>query len=366
MNLRLAIFALLGLAYILPHSACSAQQLTERNVILITLDGLRSEEVFTGADQRLITKDNGVEDPKETMRQYWREDKEERRRALLPFLWSKCKSGEGWIAGDANRNSRVSVSNGLFFSYPGYSELLCGFADPRILSNDKKYNASTTVLEWLHQLPEFQGKVAAYTSWDVFPYIINDKRSGVPVNAGWMPLTVGDPTRLETLNLVADQLFHQWPGVRYDVLTTAGALEEIRARRPRVLYVSLGETDDWAHEGKYGRYLLSAKQNDEFIRMLWTTTQGIESYRDKTLFIVTSDHGRGDGREGWKSHGITHPGSDRIWIAAFGAGLEVSGEDQDGTYVQAQVASTVAAFLGHDFTRSDERVHKPLPIVKPE
>ena len=29
------------------------------------------------------------------------------------------------------------VTNGMFFSYPGYNETLCGFPDPRIHSNDK-------------------------------------------------------------------------------------------------------------------------------------------------------------------------------------------------------------------------------------
>lgn len=334
-----------------------------RNVVLITLDGLRSEEVFSGADARLIVKENGVEKPDETKAAFWREDKLDRRKSLLPFLWEKCESANGWIVGDPEGESSVTVTNGRYFSYPGYSELLCGRADPRINSNDKKYNDNVTVLEWLNQKPEFKDKIAVYGSWDVFPYIINDKRSGVRVNAGWQPFTIGNSDRIAALNLVSEQLFHQWAGVRYDVLTTSGAIEELKQNRPRVIYVALGETDDWAHEGKYDRYLLSARQNDQFIRMLWETTQSLETHKDNTLFIVTSDHGRGDGREGWKSHSVLLPGSERIWIAVFGPGVNADSENRLGKFTQSQVASSVAAALGLDFTKSGEDIAMPLPIV---
>ncbi|MCC6512004.1 MAG: AP protein [Pirellulaceae bacterium] len=334
------------------------------NVVLITLDGLRGEEVFSGADQRLMVKENGVSQPDALKAKYWRESAEERREILLPFLWQQCQSNQGWLAGDVQQNSVVQVTNGLYFSYPGYNELLCGSPDPRVRSNDKKYNQNVTVLEWLNDKPEFKGHVAAYCSWDVFPFIINDQRSGIPVNAGWQRLTVGDANRLSALNLVSDQLFREWDGVRYDVLTASGAIEELKANHPRVLFVSLGETDDWAHAGRYDRYLLTSQQNDHFIRLLWETCQSLPSHQGKTTFIVTSDHGRGDGREGWKSHGVSLPGSERIWVAAFGPGLQATGIDRDHTFQQAQIAATVAALLGHDFTQSSPSVQPPLPIVK--
>jgi hypothetical protein len=332
-------------------------------VILITLDGLRGEEMFAGADKRLIVPDNGVKEPEKCTEAFWAEDPIERRRILLPFLWSRMDD-QGWIAGDIERSSIVRVTNGLYFSYPGYNEILSGFPDPGVNSNNKRYNENTTVLEWLHGKPEFSSKVAAYCSWDVFPFIINDRRSGIPVNAGWQKFTRGDSGRLETLNFVSENLFREWDGVRYDSLTVQGAIEEIKTHRPRVLFVSLGETDDWAHAGRYDRYLLTAQQNDRFIRTLWELTQSMESYRDQTLFLVTTDHGRGDGKQGWKNHSLLLHGSERIWIAAFGAGLAATGIDEGGEFEQAQVASTVAAALGYDFRSHDERVRPPLPILK--
>jgi hypothetical protein len=344
------------------------------NVVLITLDGLRGEELFGGADQRLMTPENGVKTPDQLKSKFWKETRTERRELLMPFLWKMSLSKSGWIAGDIEADSHVAVSNGMFFSYPGYNEILTGKPDPAVDSNDKKYNANVTVLEWLHGKDAFRGKVAAYTSWDVFPFIINDKRSGIPVNSGWQKFEVGEANRVATLNLVSEQLFHEWDGVRYDVLTTAGAIEELTTRTPRVLFVGLGETDDWAHAGRYDRYLLAAQQNDRFIELLWETCQKLPSHRDKTLFLITTDHGRGIDREGWKNHGTSHPGSERIWVAAFGPGVRQGGIDTEGKFVpgkfvqgkfvQAQVAATVAAALGEDFTTSSPGIHPPLPFLE--
>ena len=150
--------------------------------------------------------------------------------------------------------------------------------------------------------------------------------------------------------------------MRYDVFTASGAIEALKSEQPRVLYVSLGETDDWAHAGRYDRYLLTATQNDGFIKQIWSTTQSMPQYKDKTAFIVTTDHGRGDGREGWKNHGAKLPGSDRIWVVAFGAGVERSGIDRGGRYTQSQIAATVAGLLGKDYREQDTRIAAPLPI----
>lgn len=332
------------------------------NVILVTLDGLRGEEVFTGAEERLMIKECGVKNVEACKEQFWRESAIERRQTLMPFLWHMIQEQGGWIAGSGDDGSLVKVSNGRYFSYPGYNEILSGFADPWVNSNEKRYNRNVTVLEWLFQKEEFQKRIAVYGSWDVFPYIVNDRRSGIPVNAGWMELTVGTPGKVEAANFIARNLFHEFEGVRYDSITILGATEEIKINQPRVLFVSLGETDDWAHAGRYDNYLLTAQQNDRFLKELWDTIESIDSYRGKTLFLVTTDHGRGSGPEGWKSHNMFLPGSERIWIAAFGVPLRRSGIDQDGRYTQSQVAATIAASLGYDFRRTNAKIDGPLPI----
>jgi hypothetical protein len=60
-----------------------------RNVVLIVADGLRWQEIFTGADASLMNaKDGDIWDkPEDLRREFWREDVAERRAALFPFLW---------------------------------------------------------------------------------------------------------------------------------------------------------------------------------------------------------------------------------------------------------------------------------------
>ncbi len=86
----------------------------------------------------------------------------------------------------------MSVANNYYFSYPGYSEILTGIADDNIDSNDKIYNPNLTFLEWLNNHKLYKNKVAAFASWDVFPYIINTERSKIPVNAGFDKSTEKD------------------------------------------------------------------------------------------------------------------------------------------------------------------------------
>lgn len=332
------------------------------NLVLLTIDGLRPEEFFGGADRRLFLEDLGVKDAKQAEQEYIRDTYEESRKALMPFMWKMIESG-GWAAGDWRLDSKVEVTNGRYFSYPGYQEILCGFPDHAIDSNDKKYNTNQTVLEWLNQQPGFAESVMAFASWDVFPFIINDRRSGIPVNAGWQDLQFGDRSAVDAYNFVANNMFHEWDSVRFDAFTAAGAVQAMRTCQPRVLYVALGEPDDWAHAGRYDRYLLTARLCDRLIGDLWAEAQSIEKYAGKTVFLVTTDHGRGDGREGWKNHSDSLPGSERIWVAAFGPGLCRRGVDRGGAFQQAQVAATAAALLGLDYRAENPRAAKPLPVI---
>jgi hypothetical protein len=346
--------------------ATAADRRTQ-NVILITLDGLRWQELFGGADQRLMTKETGgVRDVELLRKRFWADDSSQRRKLLLPFFWNTIAT-DGQVFGDISVDCHVRVTNGRFFSYPGYSEILCGFPDPKISSNAKRYNDNVTVLEWLHRRPPYQGRVAVFSGWDVFPYIINDKRNGIYVNAGWQALEFfADKRKQAHWNELAQALPKYWPGVRYDVFTSAGALEYLRTQHPRVLYVALAETDDWAHDGRYDLYLDAANRSDQIIRELWETAQSLESHRNCTSMVITTDHGRGDDREGWKSHGVLQAGSDHIWIAIFGPDTPAQGIRANAQVTQSQVAATVAKLLGEDYLSFGSRIGSPLPgVIRP-
>jgi hypothetical protein len=170
------------------------QPLKTQNVIFVMNDGLRWEEVFRGAEKLLVSaKPGGVKQPPQLKRQFERPTREACREALFPFLW-KTIARQGQVFGNLDKGSNVRVTNGHNFSYPGYSETLCGFADPRIRSNDKRLNPNRTVLEWLYRKPRFGGAIAAFGAWDRFPFIFNRERCGLYVNAGFEPMLEGEIT----------------------------------------------------------------------------------------------------------------------------------------------------------------------------
>jgi hypothetical protein len=339
-----------------------------RQVVLVTTDGLRWQEVFRGADETLLNKqDGGVVDPIALRSQFWREKSEARREALLPFLWTTV-ARQGQIFGNADKGSLARVTNGRNFSYPGYNELLTGSADPRIDSNAKSPNANVTVLEWLNRKPDYRGKVVAVGSWDVFPFILNVARSGLTVNAGWMPLT-GEPLTESqaALNRMIRQSPRTWEECRNDALTFQVALEYLRRDTPRVLYIGLGETDEHAHRGRYDHYLQAAHDVDANLKVLWDELQSHPQYRGTTTLIVTTDHGRGDPPRGWRDHGQQTKGSDAIWIAALGPDTPPLGERTNAWVVtQGQVAATLAALLGEDYLADAPRAAGPIAeVVQP-
>ena len=316
------------------------------HVLVVTLDGLRWQELFGGAQRALIsTQAGGVADTSATLRRFWRETVEARREALLPFLWGVV-AGRGRILGDSAGGSVVRVSNGKRFSYPGYNELLSGAPDDRIDSNDKIPNPNVTVLEWLNRRPAFRGKVAAFGSWDVLPFIVNAARSGIHTNGDGPPVRSPATPVERALNDLAADLPPYWGTVRFDAVTMQGALHHLRSRRPRVLYVMLGDTDEWAHERRYDLYLDAAQKADRFLRTMWETVQSLPGYRNRTALIVATDHGRGSGDD-WTDHGRQVPAAERIWFAVMTPGA-VSGERSavSGSYTQAQFAATIAALLG--------------------
>ncbi len=138
-----------------------------KNLILVTMDGLRWQELFHGADSVLISNPNFVENGDKLREQFWAETPEKRRENLMPFFWETIAS-DGQLYGNHAEGSVILLTNSQWFSYPGYNEILTGYADPEIDSNDKKWNRNVTFLEYLNRRRGFEGRVAAFCSWDVF------------------------------------------------------------------------------------------------------------------------------------------------------------------------------------------------------
>lgn len=335
-------------------------------------DGLRWQEVFRGADPKLLTKANNNNQPVDALEKlYLRSTLEESRTALMPFLWSHMVP-DGEIYGNRDKGSEAYVTNGLNFSYPGYSETLTGHPDPRITSNDNIPNPNVTVLEWLNREwhtsnSQAQNQTAAFGAWNTISGIVNQQRCGFTVNAGYNPLTSIPVTpQLDLLNHFKAETPRIWDDEPFDAPTFYTAVEFLKAEKPRLLFLSLGETDDWAHAGNYGLYLDAAHRVDRYLQTLWDFVQSDPEYRGHTTLIFLTDHGRGHAPVEWKSHGQKIPDSKYIFIAAIGAGVPPRGELGKDTpaATQSQIAATIARLFGKDWDKETPEAGKPLEEIK--
>ena len=329
------------------------------NVVIVTIDGLRWQEMFGGAQREYFRKASDGKPGAAELR-FWRESADERRALLMPFVWSTI-ARQGQVFGDASRGSRARVTNGLWFSYPGYNEMFSGAADPRVDSNDKVPNPNVTVLEWLHGRPGFRGRVAAFGSWDVLPFILNTGRSGIPVGSGYALVPSPKSERERAINELAADLPHYWDYGPFDAPVVYAALETLRTAKPRVLYLMLGEADEWAHLGNYALYLDAAYRSDRFIQRIWTTLQQMPDYAGKTTLLVTTDHGRGATPADWSDHGRKVPAAESTWIAALGAGVAPLGVREGIEVTTSQIAATIASAVGEDFRAASPSAAPPLP-----
>src|SRR5829696_3873169 len=93
-----------------------AQAVTE-NLVIITFDGLRWQELFGGADEALINNTSYTEDTAEIKKKFWATTPEERRKKLLPFIWTTIAE-QGQIYGNRHLGNNVNVKNSYRISYP--------------------------------------------------------------------------------------------------------------------------------------------------------------------------------------------------------------------------------------------------------
>lgn len=347
---------------------------TER-VILMTVDGLRHQELFGGLDPMILSlaanketeKKAGIENLEPLTEAYARETPEASRTAIFPFFWGTL-AGQGVVLGNMAKGSPVRVTNNNRVSYPGYAELLTGKAQPKIWTNLDIPSPQNTVLEFAQQKLALDYKgVAAFASWNKFNHICARKSDAFYINAGYerVPEDLATPG-MEPLNTLQFEMLTPWDSVRSDTVTITLALEYLKAHQPKLLFLSLGETDDWAHNARYDRVIHACRLFDNALKSLWDTLQSMDAYRDKTTIVITGDHGRGSLPDDWTSHGKDVPGSEYMWTAVIGPDTPDLGEVSNATeHTQSQTAATVAKFLGLDFQAEFPESAPPIALAFP-
>jgi arylsulfatase A-like enzyme len=168
-----------------------------------------------------------------------------------------------------------------------------------------------------------------------------------------------------TIDLLVDlrlQVMQLWEESSNDVLTYRIGLEYLKAHRPRILWLGLGQSDDWAHARRYDLVLDYLHLADREIGELWQTLQSMDAYRGKTTLILTADHGRGRTPADWAEHDAGIQGSQDIWVAILGPDTPASGEAMNVPDVtQSDIAATLLQQLGLDWKDFNPKAGPPIP-----
>lgn len=332
----------------------------ERKVVLVTFDGVRWQDIFRGPDAKIAGDARFMNaDIKDDVIIPAYMKSTDPAAAMMPFL-HEVVARQGVLIGNRDHGECAQVANDMWFSYPGYNEILTGKPDPNILQNDEIWNPNVSFLEFLQKRSAFHGKVVMVGNWTLFPYIVNTKRTDVPVNVAFAG---GFPT---------------------DVKTAREGIKLLQRHDQRVVYMAFGDTDEFAHAGDYAYYLTALERGDEFLRQVWEMISTDPFYRGQTILFVTTDHGRGDVPiEAWQDHaskryfqlnpkeqpqynetGVT--GSGNVWMAAIGAGVEPEKAKvyRSGSCAYSkQIAASLLTVLGEDWKSFGKDVGEPLAFI---
>ncbi|MGK2864271.1 MAG: sulfatase-like hydrolase/transferase [Chitinophagaceae bacterium] len=333
-------------------------------MIIISLDGYRWQELFRGADSTLLHgKKYTSQDSLWRLQKYWGANEKERREKLTPFFWNNIGQ-KGQLYGNRDMGNFVNLKNKYWFSYPGRSETFCGYYDSLINSNEYPDNPNENVLEFIHKQNDYKNKVVTFASWDAVSRIMNRNRNGMLVNI------YGEDVKgpnLTPLQKELNAMQHNMPqvfgrGERLDVMTYAMTKAYMMANHPRVVYMDFGDTDEFAHAGKYDMYLDAIHKIDAMISELWTYLQQDPFYKDQTTLFICADHGRGLNEE-WTSHGSKIAHANETYLMVLGPDTPAKGEiNVRGQIYQDQFAQTIANLLGFHFS-ANHPVGEPVKTV---
>jgi hypothetical protein len=275
------------------------------NVVLLTLDGVRWQDFFRqGAD------------------------------AAFPVFWAKY-APEATIFGDPQTGERFEVTTPALLSLPAYQEMMTGH-QVSCGSNLCGRVGDETLIDELVRAG-LGGQVAVVASWGNIAYATSAKAYDF-VDAGFREGDSRPP----------------WGFARFDTSTWGRALEALSAR-PRFLWISLNDADEWAHRGSLDSYQRTLKRYDRYFDELVTRIRALDDSGENTTILVTTDHGRGAGGD-WTSHGAGYPMAKQAFAFALGPGTGRARARCDAGH--RALRPTIEALLGL-------REASPLPGVLP-
>jgi hypothetical protein len=317
---------------------------TSGRIVLITIDGVRAEDVFEGADPKLRPGSNV--------------EKLRRPEAVMPRTHHLVATRGVALGAERPGCGEVHTASGANVSLPGYLEIFTG-RRTRCRDNTCDRTTSPTVLD--EAVHAGLGPVASIGSWEVLDHAVSNQFFPITRASGAdpsMPMLVSEGTQrwpgsrpienhaLELL-VASGERAEAYPGhgrYRPDASTAAIALEYLRSAQPAFLHVGLGDPDEYGHRNDYPAYLASIGRADAFIGQVADTLDGMGDLGARTTVIITTDHGR---NRDFQHHGASSLTSARTFVLAFGGRVAKRGvacPTRDLTL--ADIAPTIRVLTG--------------------
>ena len=118
---------------------------------------------------------------------------------------------------------------------------------------------------------------------------VKEKGSGLITQTGW---NLPEKGKLTPPQELINELYRTTTPLdnedTYNSFIQIPLLDYVKTGHPRVLFVGYGETDNWAHQGRYDLVLESAHGFDSFVQQLWETLQAMPESRGQTTFTPTT------------------------------------------------------------------------------
>jgi len=277
----------------------SAAQETE-NVIIVTIDGIRNDEAFEAESLYLRHVWNDLRPLGTIYRRFW---------------------NRGWTATTSGHTTILSGVRQILNNNGGADGTVRSF-DPLVFEYFREYLAE----------PEASCGVAFGKTGNfgaICDYGLEPAFGARVRGSQWGADTTHDDTNC--LKMVF------------------GLMDSVR---PRLMLINLACVDGAGHTGVYEDYLEAIRVADSVVFELYKRIQAIPpyedtSYRNRTLYIVTTDHGRNDdAHSGFKGHGEWDHGCRDLMFWALGPGVRQGAVIDSISRDQIDIAPTVGAVLG--------------------
>lgn len=329
-----------------------AKRSDESAAILIVLDGARWQEIFSGADPALGTP-RGFDVSKLATPQ-----------ALMPNLHALIET-RGLAIGAPDHGEPIVASGPSYISLPGYMEIMTG-ARTKCMDNDCGRTQIPTIMDEMRAASGTTTDAAVIASWPAIENAAALETWRIVMSTGVHHSRNSGALRFD---YPSSMLFWNseealpWPGeddYRPDVLTAQIALKYLAKKRPRLLFIGLGDMDEYAHKNDYRDYIMSMQHADKVIGDVVKTLATMGERGERTTIFVTADHGRADN---FRSHGADSPESARVFLVAAGGDVPLRGlVSSTKKHHLADIAPTIRSVLGLA-QRSGEHAGEPIDEI---